>query len=101
VHLSLFHQEFDDIDRTFRHAVGEFLDGDGLRQLDFANDLFSSVRAFREPVSSGARVGRRSEASERSRWLSSKALVIVSRWRPRRSSSTFFDGRALDAFGLL
>ncbi len=34
------HQQLDDIDATLRHAVGEFLNGDRLRQDHFAGDLF-------------------------------------------------------------
>ena len=38
-HLALAHQELDDVDRALGHAVGEFLDGDRLRQHDLAGDL--------------------------------------------------------------
>ena len=39
-HLALLHQELDHVDAALRHAVGEFLDGDGLRNGDFAHELF-------------------------------------------------------------
>jgi hypothetical protein len=38
-HLALFHQELDDVNRAFGHAVGELLNGDRLRQHDFARKL--------------------------------------------------------------
>ena len=40
VHRALLHQQPDHIDRTFRHAVGEFLDIDRLGDDDFAGQLF-------------------------------------------------------------
>ena len=30
--LALLHEELDDVDRAFGHALRQFLDGDGLRQ---------------------------------------------------------------------
>ena len=39
-HLALTHQQFDDVDGAFRHAVGEFLDRDRLGQDHVAGDLF-------------------------------------------------------------
>ena len=39
-HVTLLHQDLDDVDRALRHAVREFLDGDGLRDRDFAHELF-------------------------------------------------------------
>ena len=40
VHRALFHQQANNVDRAFRHAVGEFLDVDGFRDDDFADQLF-------------------------------------------------------------
>jgi len=40
VHLALLHQYLDDVDGAFRHAVGQFLDGDGFRNDDLAGHLF-------------------------------------------------------------
>ncbi len=39
VHRALLHQQADHVDAALRHAVGELLDGDGLRQDDLAGDL--------------------------------------------------------------
>ena len=39
-HLALLHQELDDVDRALGHAVGEFLDGDRLRDRHLADELF-------------------------------------------------------------
>ena len=39
VHRTLLHQQADDVDRAFRHAVGEFLDGDGFRDNHLADQL--------------------------------------------------------------
>ena len=40
VHRALLHQQADDVDRTFRHAVGEFLDVDGFRNHHLTDQLF-------------------------------------------------------------
>ena len=40
VHRALLHQQADDVDRALGHAVGEFLDVDGFRNHDFADQLF-------------------------------------------------------------
>ena len=40
-HLALLHQKLDDVDAAFRHAVGEFLDGDRLRQDRLRATIFS------------------------------------------------------------
>ena len=40
VHRALLHQQPDDVDRALGHAVGEFLDVDGFRDDDFADQLF-------------------------------------------------------------
>ena len=40
VHLAGLHQQANDVDGPLRHAVGEFLNGDRLRQDDLAGDLF-------------------------------------------------------------
>ena len=40
MHLTLAHQQTDHIHAAFRHAVGEFLNGDRLRNDDLAGDLF-------------------------------------------------------------
>src|SRR6185503_19473905 len=39
-HMALLHQDLDDVDTALRHAVRELLDGDGLRDRDFALQLF-------------------------------------------------------------
>jgi hypothetical protein len=39
-HLALLHQEADNIYRALGHTVGEFLNGNGLWNNDFAGDLF-------------------------------------------------------------
>ena len=39
-HVALLHQELDDVHTALGHAVGELLDGDGLRNRDFAHELF-------------------------------------------------------------
>ena len=39
-HLALLHQQLDHVDRALGHAVGEFLDGDRLRNRDLADELF-------------------------------------------------------------
>ena len=39
-HVTLLHQDADHVDAAFGHAVGQFLDGDGLRDDDLARDLF-------------------------------------------------------------
>ncbi len=39
MHRALLHQQHDDVDGPLGHAVGEFLDGDGLRNNHFAHDL--------------------------------------------------------------
>ena len=39
-HVTLLHQQADDIHAALGHAVGKFLDGDGFRNGDFANELF-------------------------------------------------------------
>ena len=44
-HLPLLHQQADDVDRAFRHAVGEFLDGDRLGDGDFTHELFLRLGA--------------------------------------------------------
>ncbi len=39
-HVALLHEDADDVDAALRHAVGEFLDGDGLWNDHFADNLF-------------------------------------------------------------
>ncbi len=41
VHLPLLHQELDKIDGALRHTIGELLDGDGFRQLNFAGNFLT------------------------------------------------------------
>src|SRR5262249_15266451 len=38
-HLTLLHQQADDVDGALGHSVGEFLDGDGLRDRHLADEL--------------------------------------------------------------
>ncbi|MCY1524358.1 hypothetical protein D9M68_592870 [compost metagenome] len=40
-HLAFLHQVLDDVDGAFGHALRQFLNGDGLRQDDFARDLLA------------------------------------------------------------
>ncbi|MND84428.1 hypothetical protein D3C80_763190 [compost metagenome] len=40
-HLAFLHQELDDVDGAFGHALRQFLNGNGLRQDHFAHDLFT------------------------------------------------------------
>ena len=42
-HLPLFHEELDDVNATFGHAVGEFLNRDRLRNDHLAHDLFTRL----------------------------------------------------------
>ena len=42
-HLALLHEELDDVDGAFGHALRQFLDGDGLRQHHFAHDLLARL----------------------------------------------------------
>ncbi len=46
VHLAHLHEQADHIHAAFRHAVREFLDGDGLGQHDFAHDLLARFVAL-------------------------------------------------------
>ena len=39
-HVTLLHQDADHVDGALGHAVGQFLDGDRLRDRHFAGDLF-------------------------------------------------------------
>ena len=63
VHLALTHQELDDVDGTLRHAVGEFLDGDGLRDDDLARTLLGrhleSLRLLLLALGAAAEGGKR------------------------------------------
>src|SRR5690606_1018152 len=43
---ALLHHQLDDVHRAFGHAVGEFLDGDGLRDRHLAGDLFARLIAL-------------------------------------------------------
>ena len=81
-HLALLHQQPDDVDGAFRHAVGEFLDGDRFRDRHFA-EIFS----FGSLLSSltWRRLRRRNEASDRSR--TSSAVNAVTRVRRPRGFS--------------
>lgn len=42
-HLAFLHQELDDVDGAFGHALRQFLNGDGFRQDNFAHDLFTGL----------------------------------------------------------
>ena len=62
-HLALFHQKFDDIDATLRHAAGEFLDRYCLGQDHFACELFLGlVDMTLEPLNAAAESGNGSGA---------------------------------------
>ena len=42
-HLALLHEVLDEIDGPFGHTLRQFLDGDGLRQDDLAQDLLCAA----------------------------------------------------------
>ena len=48
-HLALLHQQADDVDRAFGHAVGEIGNGDRLGDGDFAHELFLRLVRRRGP----------------------------------------------------
>ena len=60
-HLSLLHQQADDVDRALRHAVGEIRNGDGLGDGDFTHELFLRLGASLalEPLGAAAERGDR------------------------------------------
>ena len=53
-HLPLFHQQLDHVHAAFRHAVGEFLDGDGLGQHDFAGQALLLLHHALEALGAAA-----------------------------------------------
>ena len=57
VHLALAHQQLDDVDAAFRHAVGEFLDGDRLGQDDFARQALLLLHDALEALGAAAEGG--------------------------------------------
>jgi hypothetical protein len=94
-HLAFLHQVLDDVDGAFRHALRQFLNGDGFRQDDFAHDLFAG---FLHLAAAEFSWRRRMAAIERPRALpssSTPAVPIVS--LPRRRSSSVF-GRVVTGF---
>ena len=78
-HLPLLHQQADDVDRAFGHAVGKILDGDRFRDRDLAHELFLRLVGAL-PLRRWVR--RRNEATERSRTSSARSAVTSVR-RPR------------------
>ena len=58
VHVALLHQQLDDVDGAFGHAVGEFLNGDRFRHRDFARCLFGrhleALRLLLQPLGAAA-----------------------------------------------
>ena len=78
-HMALLHQELDHVDGALRHAVGEFLDRDRLRDVT-SRTSFSLGSVSRWPVMRCVR--RRNEATERSR-TSSALSAVTSVKRPR------------------
>ena len=56
-HLSLLHQELDDVHGALGHAVGELLDCDRLWQLNLTLDLHALLLACQGPAVSDARAG--------------------------------------------
>ena len=66
VHLPLLHQELDDVDGAFGHAVGEFLDGDRFRNDDFARHLLGrhleALRLLLQAFGAAAEGGNRAVA---------------------------------------
>ena len=64
-HVALLHQHADDIDAALGHAVGEFLDRDGLGNDHFARSSFSFGSSAACPLRRWVR--RRNDATERSR----------------------------------
>ncbi len=83
-HLALLHQQLDHVRAALGHAVGELLDGDGLRNGDLADELFLRLVGGDDPCSRWMR--RRNEATERSR-SSSAVSAVTSVSRPRRFST--------------
>ena len=72
-----FISRLDDVDRALGHAVGEFLDGDRLRDGDFANELFLRLVGSNALLSRWVR--RRKAATERSRTSSALSALITVR----------------------
>ena len=62
VHLPLAHQQLDDVHAAFRHAVGEFLDGDRLGQDDFARQALLLLHHALEALGAAAEGGDRTRA---------------------------------------
>jgi hypothetical protein len=66
VHLSLLHQELDDVDGALGHAVGEFLNGNDLRKLHLADDLLALLghaeRLLLQPLALAFQRGERTLA---------------------------------------
>ena len=111
VHVALLHQQADHVDAALRHAVGEFLNGDGLGQDDFARDFFLLLAA---PKDFSRCVRRRNDATERVRSSSPPAVAVETVRRPlflcspprdgagrlrRRSWRASSDWTTHDAFG--
>ena len=80
-HVTLLHQDLDDVDRAFRHAVREFLDGDGFRDGDFAHELFLLLavamtgHALRAPAERGDGAFAHFVGIERGRQREAAALL--------------------------
>ena len=83
-HLALLHQKLDDVDGALGHAVGEFLDGDRLRDRDLADELFLGLAARWPWCAAGCGGGTR--RPERSR-TSSAVSAVTSVSRPRGFSA--------------
>ena len=84
VHLALLHQQLDHIDGAFGHAVGEFLNGDGLGDRDFAHDLLGRhLEALRLLLQA---LGAAAEGGDRARAL----VVFVERIGERQLAAALF-----------
>ena len=62
--MGLLHQEANNIDGALSHTVGELLNGDGLRNSNFAGDLFFRLGlliAF-ETLNAALESGQRTDA---------------------------------------
>ena len=82
-HVALLHQDADDVDGALRHAVGEFLDGDRLRDRHFARRSFPCSRCRDGRSCAGCGGGtRRPNARAPRRRVS--AVTTVSRPRASR-----------------
>ena len=86
VHRALLHQQADDVDRALGHAVGEFLDVDGFRDDDFADQLFLGLVGLMALQALGAAAERGDRAL---------AHVVGIQRGNQRQAAALFGGRGL------